>query len=144
MKVNLSMYIVLKSCSPRRFLQNVKNAALDVADAVQEGSWAVQGRVGNVVERLRLQREVRDLREEIDLQMRSVGEIIYAAHKGSPSDSQKVQDILEFVDGLHEELDAHVREQETLQGFLVCPGCGEPNRPEGLYCERCGRALSRG
>ena len=42
--------------------------------------------------------------------MQMVGEIMYAAHRGSPSDSGEVQRILEFVDGLYEEMEAHMEE----------------------------------
>ena len=59
---------------------------------------------------VRLEREIRDLREEIDLQMQMVGEIMYAAHRGSPSDSEEIQRILEYVDGLYEEMEGHLEE----------------------------------
>ena len=76
--------------------------------------------------------------------MRAVGEMIYASHRGNPSDSGQVQSILEYVDGLYEELDAHRRERETLRGLLVCSACGEANRFDSLYCRNCGKPLSRG
>lgn len=60
--------------------------------------------------RVRLTREIKDIQEEIDIQMQEVGEIIYAAHRGRPSDSGEIQRILEYVDGLYEELAAHREE----------------------------------
>ena len=103
-----------------------------------------QNRTGATVSHVRLEREIRDLQEEIDLQMQMVGEIMYAAHRGSPSDSGRIQEILEYVDGLNEELAAHRREQETLKELLVCPGCGGANSAGSLYCQDSGNPLSRG
>ena len=60
--------------------------------------------------RVRLTREIKDIQEEIDIQMQEVGEIIYASHRGRPSDSGEIQRILEYVDGLYEELAAHREE----------------------------------
>ncbi len=126
-----------------RLAQSAADTALDTASLMQESASAVARRAGGLVSRIRLDRKIRDLREEIGLQMRAVGEIIYASHRGNPSDSGKIQEILEYVDGLQRELDAHRREQETLRGLLICPACGEANRSDCLYCQNCGKPLSR-
>ena len=127
-----------------RAAQQVGGAALDGAAVLREGASAAGRLAEKFLSRVRLEREIRDLREEIGLQMQAVGEIIYASHRGSPTGSEKIQTILEYVDGLHEELDAHRREQETLRGLLVCSACGEANRASCLYCQNCGKPLSRG
>lgn len=137
------MKLTIAACPWKKLARSVGDAALDAASVVREGASGLRGRVEEMVSRVRLDREVRDLREEVNLQMRAVGEIIYASHRGNPSDSQRVQSILEYVDGLYEQLDAHRREQETLRGLLVCPACGEANRMDSLYCRNCGKPLSR-
>lgn len=137
------MRFELTVCPLRRLARGAGDAALDAASVLREGSSAVGRRAGEILSQIRLDREIRDLREEINLQMRAMGEIIYASHRGRPSDSGRVQAILEYVDGLHEELDAHRREQETLRGLLLCSACGEANRSDCLYCRNCGKPLSR-
>ena len=72
-------------------------------ETAREAAAAAGRQAEEAVSRLRLEREIRDLQEEIRLQMQAVGEKIYAAHRGSPSDSGQVQEILEYVDGLREE-----------------------------------------
>lgn len=128
----------------RKILRCAGDAVLDTAAALREGASAVERRAAESLSRLRLEREIRDLREEVGLQMRAVGEIMYESHRGHPSDSSLVQEILEYVDGLHEELEAHRRELETLRGLLVCSSCGEGNSAGSLYCQNCGKPLSRG
>lgn len=128
----------------RSVLQRAGDAALDAAAALREGASAAERRAGGVLSRLRLEREIHDLQEEIGLQMQAVGEMMYASHRGRPAGSGQVQEILEYVDGLHEEMEAHRRELETLRGLVICSGCGEGNSAESLYCQNCGKPLSRG
>lgn len=142
-KAGGSMKIIVKDCPLCGAARGAGIMAADAASALREAGWSLGRRLGEVRGRIRLEKEIRDLREEICLQMQAVGEIMYAAHKGSPSDSSRVQEILEYVDGLHEELDAHRREQETLKGLLVCPACGGANGSGSLYCQNCGKPLSR-
>ena len=138
MKFNITIYPL------REVLQRAGDAALDAAAALREGASAIERRADEVLSQLRLEREVHDLQEEIGLQMQAVGEMMYASHKGQPAGSGQVQEILEYVDGLHEELDAHRRELETLRGLIICSGCGEGNSAGSLYCQNCGKPLSRG
>ncbi len=127
-----------------RAARQAGGAALDGAAMLRDAASAAGRRASELLSQVRLEREIRDIREEIGLQMRAVGEIIYATHRGSPSGSEKIQTILEYVDGLQEELDAHRRERETLRGLLVCNACGEANPASCLYCQNCGKPLSRG
>ena len=138
------MKITITAASWKKLAQSAGGAGLDAVCVLREGASGLRSRVEEMVSRVRLDREIRDLREEVNLQMRAVGEMIYASHRGNPSDSGQVQSILEYVDGLYEELDAHRRERETLRGLLVCSACGEANRFDSLYCRNCGTPLSRG
>ena len=58
------------------------DAALDAASALREGASAVERRAAESLSQFRLEREIRDLQEEIGLQMRAVGEMMYASHRG--------------------------------------------------------------
>lgn len=138
------MKLEVTICSLRKLARGAGEVMLDAVSAMREGSWSIERRLEEAFSRVRLEREIRDVKDEINLQMQAVGEIMYAAHKGNPTDSGRVQEILEYVDGLHEELDAHRREQETLRGLLVCSACGGANGAGSLYCQNCGKPLSRG
>lgn len=71
-----------------------------------------------------------------------MGELVYATHRGTPSDSEDIQEILEYVDSLREELEAHQRELRTLAGVRFCPACGEENDGANAFCHNCGQPLS--
>ena len=112
-------------------------------ELARAGAGLVEERTESLRAHARLEQEVRDLQEEIALQMQAVGEVMYASHKGRPSDSACIQQILEYVDGLYEQLDAHRQELEAAQGMLVCPACGAGNDRSYVYCGSCGHPLER-
>ncbi|MCI8680473.1 MAG: zinc ribbon domain-containing protein [Oscillospiraceae bacterium] len=137
------MKIVIKGKKWKKLVRRSRDAALDVSELARAGAEAVGRRAEDAVSRTRLERAVRDLREEIDTQMQAVGELIYATHRGSPSNSDDVQEILEFVDSLYEEMEGHQQELKRLRGELLCAGCGAENESANLYCHNCGQPLGR-
>ncbi|MDE7260924.1 MAG: hypothetical protein K2N78_02515 [Oscillospiraceae bacterium] len=120
----------------REKFQNARDLARAGAGLVEEKTEALRARA-------RLEQEVRDLLEEIDLQMQAIGEMTYAAHKGRPSDDDCLRKILEYVDSLYEQLEAHQRELTAAQGMVVCGACGAANDPGYVYCHNCGQPLSK-
>ena len=123
----------------RRAREKIQNAA----ELAKTGAGLVEEKTESIRAKTRLEREIHDLQEEIDLQMQAIGEVMYASHQGRPSDSSCIQQILEYVDGLYEQLEAHRQELEAAQGLVVCAGCGAANDPGYVYCHNCGRALER-
>ena len=113
------------------------------AELARSGAELMEEKTEDVRSRARLEREVADLREEIDLQMQAVGEVMDASHRGRPSDSGCIQQILEYVDSLYEQLEAHQKTLAAAQGQTVCGACGAGNAPGFVYCQNCGQPLSR-
>ena len=124
------------------FLNNLfaktKGSASGVADAARSGMAAMSIKAGDAIACARLHRAINDLEDEIDLQLCDIGRLVYATHIGNPSDSEEIQQILTYVDGLYEEIAAHEEELERLQGSRVCGVCGAANAPENVYCQDCG------
>lgn len=126
-------------------LQKLANIAKDTARAAagmaQAGAARVTEAVSDAKSAVQLRRAIADLQEEIDLQMQAVGEMVYSTHRGTPSDSDVMQQILEYVDSLYEDQDAYRRQLRTLQGAHFCPQCGAENEQENTFCTQCGHAL---
>lgn len=125
-----------------RAARRAKKAAVGLAGAARGGAASLERRAGEAANVLRLRQAVRDLEEEIGLQLREVGELVYATHRGTPSDSQDIQEILEYVDSLREELEAYQRELRTMAGERFCPACGEANDGANVFCHNCGQPLT--
>lgn len=129
----------------RESFQDLTRKARETARAAANTAKASMVRTGEMVdtarETVRLEKACRSLAEKIDVQMACIGELVYATHKGIPSESEELQEILRRVDQLYEEMDARREELRGLKGFLTCPKCGTQNAPHSLYCKKCGKSL---
>ena len=123
----------------RRAREKIQNAA----ELAKAGAEKMGEKAGELRAHARLEKEIHDLQEEINLQMQTIGEVVYAAHRDNSPDSGCVQQILEYVDGLYEQLDAHRQELDAAQGQVICSACGAGNDPGYLYCQNCGQPLSQ-
>ena len=75
------------------------------SDRVSGTAAAISAKAADALERAKLRRIIDDLEDEIALQMCTIGELVYATHRGNPSDSEEMQKILEYVDDLEDEID---------------------------------------
>ena len=128
------------------FLTNLfartKASAADVTEAARTGMAAVTVKANDTLACAKLHRAINEIEDEIDLQLCDIGRLVYATHIGNPSDSEEIQKILEYVDGLYEEIEAHERELDHLQGIRFCEVCGAENSSAFDYCQDCGNPLS--
>ena len=83
----------------------------------------------------KLRASIRELKGEIDNQLRSAGQLVYATHKGTPSDSDELQAILERLDALFRQAgveSGHVAILlRTVAAALVTRLCGDLCRDGG-------------
>ena len=63
----------------------------------------------------RLEREIQSLRQEVKLQLQAVGGMLYATHRGKPSDSDELLAKLQVIDGLEERAQALSAQAEALR-----------------------------
>ena len=134
----MSIKVHINSEFLNNLLAKTRGSASGVADAARSGMAAMSVRAGDAIACAKLHRAINDLEDEIDLQLCDIGRLIYATHIGNPSDSDEIQKILTYVDGLYEEIAAHEEELERLQGSRICGVCGAVNAPENVYCQDCG------
>ena len=135
------MTVIVSKKRLKKLVRRTKAAALDMTELAKSGVELVGRRAEDAAGRVRLERAVRDLQEEIALQMETVGELVYAAHRDGSSAGEDVQEILEYVDSLYEELDGYQRELKRQRGVLLCGACGAENDSGNMYCHNCGRPL---
>ncbi len=107
----------------------------------KKGAAVVKEKTGDAVLTARLQKRIKDLEDEIDLQLAEVGALVYATHTGHPGDTAEMQTILEYIDGLYEEISGHEQQLLLMQGFTACPACEALNAPENAFCHECGKNL---
>ena len=126
----MAIHFHLKGC-PRRKQSERANTAINSIGAKAADTLALA----------KLRRTVADLEDEIMLQMCTIGELVYATHRGTPSDSEHLQKILEYVDDLEDEIEGHEQQIKLLLGIVPCPVCGEDVTEGDVYCQKCGQPL---
>ena len=120
----------------------VKSAAGSAAKLARTAPARAAEKAAGLKDAVQLRRAIADLQEEIDLQMQAVGEMVYATHRGTPSDSTVMAQILEYVDILYEDQQTYRRQHRALQGARFCPECGAENEKGSAFCAQCGHPLS--
>ena len=135
----MSIKVTIHSDILNNLFAKTKFSAADVADAARTGMTIVSDKANHTIACTKLHRAINDLEEEIDLQLCDIGRLVYATHMGNPSDSEEIQKILDYVDGLYEEIAAHEQELDLLQGIRTCGVCGGENVPDNAYCQDCGQ-----
>ncbi len=123
-------------------LNRTKDSAADMTEAARASMANLGTKAADTITCARLHRAINDLEDEIDLQLCDIGRLIYATHIGTPSDSDEIQKILEYVDGLYEEIAAHEQELDLLQGIRICPVCAAESPASSAYCQDCGQPFS--
>ena len=84
------------------------------------------------------QLEIADLHAEVNTCLRELGELLYATHTGTPTDSDRLLEKMQEIDGLK----ARLRELEGEPVIhLLCPCCGSEVREGDVYCRECGEKL---
>ena len=84
------------------------------------------------------QLEIADLHAEVNTCLRELGELLYATHTGTPTDSDLLLEKMREIDGLK----ARLRELEGEPVIhLLCPNCGSEVHEGDIYCRDCGEKL---
>lgn len=135
----MAIHFHLKPCTLTALLDRSQGGVGQ--DAAYSRPSALSAKAAGLVERAKLLRAVSDLEDEVALQLRSIGELVYATHRGKPSDSGELQKILEYVDDLRDQIEGHERQMKLLRGVMPCPVCGEDVCEDDVYCQKCGHPL---
>lgn len=122
-------------------LDSVQRTAVQVSDAAVDAAYGVGKKAGELLSVAKLNIRLVDLRAEVNLQLREVGEMIYATHTGTPTESEVLLAKLQEIDGLRQQIDRLEREIARLQGGAVCPFCGAATRSGDAFCRECGQKL---
>lgn len=123
--------------------QTAKTGAVKAGQTARAGAVRAGQAAENVVAYTRLKIKIADLRAEKNTQLRKVGELVYATHRGNPTDSETMQQALQAVDELSDQITQKEQELAAIRGIAVCGVCGAANPVGHVYCTQCGQPLNR-
>ena len=131
----------LRSGSLSCILNRTRESAADMTEAARASVTNLGAKATDTLACAKLRRTISDLEEEIALQMCAIGELVYATHQGTPSPSDEMQKILDYVDDLYEEIEGHEQELKRMRGIRFCSACSAENPAANVYCQDCGQPL---
>ena len=126
----------------QELLENVQRTASRVSDVAVDAAYGVGKKAGELLSVAKLNIRLVDLRSEVNLQLREVGEMVYATHTGTPTESETLLAKLQEIDGLKAQIaavEAEIGRQHTAAG--ECPVCGTEPREGDQFCRECGEKL---
>ena len=127
----------------QNILDNVHKSAQDAANTATEAAQNVGKRATQLFSTGKLNIQLMDLKTQVSEQLRQVGEMVYATHTGSPTDSNTLLQKLQDIDVLNAQistLDAQLQRAWN-GGTVVCPHCGTSAKKGDQFCRNCGAKL---
>lgn len=123
-----------------KILTTAYGAAVRAGGAAVNVASAVGRKTGELADSAKLRFRAATLEGRVEGTLAEVGELLYATHTGSPTDSEVLQAKLEEIDALKAEL-AEVNSRLGRETAKVCPACGAESRPGDAFCRNCGGKL---
>ena len=122
----------------QELLDAVQRTASQVGGSAADAAYGMGKRAGELLSVAKLNIRIMDLKGAVSTALREVGEMIYATHTGTPTDSDLLLEKMQEIDGLK----ARLRELEGEPVIhLLCPCCGSEVREGDVYCRDCGEKL---
>jgi hypothetical protein len=122
-------------------LEFVQRTAVQVGDTAVDAAYGVGRRAEALLSAAKLRARVADRKLEVNTQLREVGEMLYATHTGTPTDSEILLAKLREIDTLK----AEIQNLETQLGKdtepQICPTCGAAYQDGDQFCRECGGKL---
>ena len=125
----------------QELLNAIQRTAGQVSDTAADAAYGVGKKAEALLSTAKLNIRAADLKAQISAQLKTVGEMIYATHTGTPTDSDILQAKLEEIDGLKTqitELEAQIGKEREAH---TCATCGAATRDGDDFCRECGGKL---
>ncbi len=125
----------------QELLESVRTTGAQVGSAAAGCASCVGKKAEALLSVAKLNIRVMDVKTEINVQMREVGEMIYATHTGTPTESEALLSKLQGIDELRAreaELEAEIVRLQHRDG---CPVCGAQTLAGDEFCRECGTKL---
>ena len=123
-------------------LEKVRGTAETWGDTAADAAYGVGKKAEMLLSAAKLNIKIAELKQAALREKQEVGEMIYATHTGSPTDSDILLEKLQEIDKLY----AQIAELETLLGKTervpACADCGAPLREGDRFCRDCGCPLN--
>ena len=122
-------------------LDTIRTTALQAGDTAASVAYAVGKQADAALSAAKLNLRILERKNDVKAVFQELGEMLYATHTGSPSDSDALLEKLQSIDTMK----AEIAQMEVQTGRAVvvhaCPACGREARDGDRYCRFCGGKL---
>ena len=125
----------------RKILSCLKGKAAAVGSAAAEAAGETGSKARDMLAAGKLNLRLTELETSVLTALRHVGEMIYATHTGTPTDSDVLLEKLREIDDLHAQIAQVKREIAAAKRIPVCGVCGRVGEKGDRYCRDCGCRL---
>ena len=125
----------------RELLDAVRQPAAQASGAAADAAYSAGKWAGGKLHDARRRIRIAALEGRVEGCFAEIGEMLYATHTGTPTESDALLSKLQEIDALRAEIRALERETACLQGGGTCPHCGSPVKSSDVFCGACGGKL---
>lgn len=125
----------------QELLDAVQRTASQVGGSAADAAYGMGKRAGELLSVAKLNIRIMDLKGAVSTALREVGEMIYATHTGTLTESEVLLAKLQEIDGSASRSTGWSGRSPGLQGGAVCPFCGAAARSGDVFCRECGQKL---
>ncbi len=122
----------------QNLLELVRRTAWQAGDLAADAAYGAGRAAEDLLSAAKLRVQAATVDSEITAKLKDVGEMVYATHTGTPTESEALLAKLQEIDGLKARL-ADINEalgRET--AAEVCSTCGAALREGDAFCRECG------
>ena len=120
--------------------ETVQRTAVQAGNVASDAAYGIGKKANELLAVAKLNIKIMELQRTVKQQMQELGELLYATHTGTPTESEVLFAKMEEIDALKAEiaeLEAAVgREQKT-----SCETCGAEIQEGDSFCRECGDKL---
>ncbi len=128
----------------QEMLDTIQRTAVQAGDVASDAAYGVGKKAAQLLSTAKLNIRVCECKADIAAAFRELGEMLYATHAGSPTDSDDLLHKLENIDALKAQLNTLNAQlnRQTPADAHTCPICGSAAKEGDQFCRECGSPLA--
>jgi len=122
-------------------MEKVRQTATQAGDVAADVAYGVGMKASELLSVAKMNIRIVSLKNDVNARFRELGELLYATHTGTPTESDVLLEKLQEIDALKaeiQELSAQVGREEAA---AACPTCGAAVQEGDQFCRECGGGL---